>query len=240
MDGAAPLWLALLFAGGAGLAMPLGALVALVERIDDPLIALQWRHGVVAFGGGALLSAVALVLVPDGSEALPAALAVLFLLFGGLICFAVDRWVEANGGAGAQLMAMLLDYLPEAAALGALFAVDFGTAMLLAGLIFLQNLPEGYAAFNEIEEARQQPPRRVVALFAALAAVGPGAAALGLFVLADLPGVLGAIMLTAAGGILYLVFQDIAPQARTPGHWLPPLGAVAGFALGLGGHLVIA
>jgi ZIP family zinc transporter len=240
MDGAAPLWPALLLAGGAGLAMPLGALAARLERIDDPLIALELRHGVTAFGGGALLSAVALVLVPDGAEALPGAVAVLCFLAGGLIFFAVDRAVEAQGGAGAQLMAMLLDYLPEAAALGALLAVDIGTAILLAGLIFLQNLPEGYAAFNEIEETRRQPPHRVVALFAALAAVGPGAAALGLFVLADWPGVLGAIMLTAAGGILYLVFQDIAPQARAPGHWLPPLGAVVGFALGLGGHLAVA
>lgn len=240
MGGAAPLLPALLLAGGAGLAMPLGALAALGEHIDDPLIERRLRHGVTAFGGGALLSAVALVLVPDGSAELAAWQAVLFLLLGGVFFFFVDRAVEAHGGAGAQLLAMLLDYLPEAAALGALLAIDMGTAVLLAVLIFLQNLPEGYAAFNEIESARRQPPRRVVALFAALALVGPGAAALGLFVLSELPAVLGAIMLTASGGILYLIFQDIAPQAKAPGDWLPPLGAVGGFALGLGGHLLIA
>jgi ZIP family zinc transporter len=37
----------------------------------------------------------------------------------------------------------------------------------------------------------------------------------------------------AAGGILYLVFQDIAPQSKMQRHWAPPLGAVLGFAVGM-------
>ena len=41
----------------------------------------------------------------------------------------------------------------------------------------------------------------------------------------------------AAGGILYLIFQDLAPQAQLKNHWFPPLGAVSGFALGLLGLL---
>ncbi len=47
-------------------------------------------------------------------------------------------------------------------------------------------------------------------------------------------------MLFASGGILYLIFQDIAPQVRVEKHWLPPLGAIAGFLLGLIGHLLSA
>jgi len=46
-------------------------------------------------------------------------------------------------------------------------------------------------------------------------------------------------MLFAAGGILYSVFQDIAPQAKLDRHWLPALGAIAGFMLGLAGHMII-
>ena len=46
-------------------------------------------------------------------------------------------------------------------------------------------------------------------------------------------------MLFAAGGILYVVFQDIAPQAKLERHWSPPLGAVAGFLLGLIGQLLV-
>jgi ZIP family zinc transporter len=43
----------------------------------------------------------------------------------------------------------------------------------------------------------------------------------------------------AAGGILYLLFQDIAPQARLARRWAPTLGAVVGFGLGLLGDLLI-
>ncbi|MCC1493742.1 divalent cation transporter [Cognatishimia sp. F0-27] len=216
--------------------MPLGAFVALKR---DTIISARLRHGITAFGGGALISAVALVLVPDGAAAVGGVAAVLCFLGGGVLFFGVDRALETNGGTGAQLLAMLLDYAPEAAALGAFLAVDFETSLLLAGLIFLQNLPEGYSAFNEISAARKQPAARIVALFAALALVGPGAAAIGVLYLSEMPAVLGGIMLAAAGGILYLVFQDIAPQARTTDDWVPPLGAVAGFGLGLAGHLAL-
>jgi ZIP family zinc transporter len=46
-------------------------------------------------------------------------------------------------------------------------------------------------------------------------------------------------MMLAAGGILYLIFQDIAPAARLEKAWAPPLGAVLGFLTGLAGHLLI-
>jgi ZIP family zinc transporter len=59
-------------------------------------------------------------------------------------------------------------------------------------------------------------------------------------VLASNTAVLGAIMLFAAGGIVYLLFEDVAPQVRLERRWSPPLGAVAGFALGLAGSLATA
>lgn len=46
-------------------------------------------------------------------------------------------------------------------------------------------------------------------------------------------------MLSAAGEILYLTFQDLAPQAKLDRHWAPPLGAVAGFLLGLIGDQLL-
>jgi ZIP family zinc transporter len=72
-----------------------------------------------------------------------------------------------------------------------------------------------------------------------LVPVGPILAIAGWFFLAAHPQVLGAIMLFASGGILYLVFQDIAPQARLKNHWFPPLGAVCGFAAAMLGQLLI-
>lgn len=66
-----------------------------------------------------------------------------------------------------------------------------------------------------------------------LVAIGPVAGLLGYFLLSDYPAGLGAIMLFAAGGILYLIFQDIAPQSRLNHHWAQPLGAVVGFSVAL-------
>ena len=44
----------------AGLAMPVGAALASVERIHPRWLETEVRHSVIAFGGGALLAAVAL------------------------------------------------------------------------------------------------------------------------------------------------------------------------------------
>ncbi|MCP4818800.1 MAG: divalent cation transporter, partial [Shimia sp.] len=79
----------------------------------------------------------------------------------------------------------------------------------------------------------------VLAIFVGLAGLGPLCAYVGFSLLADEPETLGGIMIFAAGGILYLIFQDIAPEAYEEGTWSPALGAVAGFALGLAGDMVI-
>ena len=63
-----------------------------------------------------------------------------------------------------------------------------------------------------------------------LARLGPVCGVVGWLWLGGHDAVLGAVMLFAAGGILYLTFPDIAPQARLEHHWAPPLGAVLGFA----------
>jgi ZIP family zinc transporter len=124
-------------------------------------------------------------------------------------------------------------------ALGASLTLQSDTAILLAGLIALQNFPEGFNAFREVRAGTGARVFRVLAFFLLLALVGPACAAFGYELLGQSRQVLGAIMLFAAGGILYLIFQDIAPQAKLERYWAPPLGAVAGFALGLAGHLVI-
>jgi len=73
-----------------------------------------------------------------------------------------------------------------------------------------------------------------------LVPIGPVVAVFGYFYLSQNTEFLGATMLFASGGILYLIFQDIAPQSRIRRHWAPPLGAVLGFCIGmLGNNIVI-
>jgi ZIP family zinc transporter len=60
----------LIYGGIAGLTIPLGASLGQQNRIRSAWAASEIRHGVLAFGAGALLAAVALVLVPSGMESL--------------------------------------------------------------------------------------------------------------------------------------------------------------------------
>ena len=226
-----PLAHMLLWTALAGACIPLGAALARIERIRPRWLEDEFRHFVIAFGGGVLLGAVALVLVPEGSERLPQPLAAFaVMLAGGSAFMALDRFQAKRRRATPQLTAMLADFLPESVALGGMFAAGAEGAALLALLIALQNLPEGFNAWRELASGpfNRKAAQAAVVL---LAFLGPISGAIGWFWLAGQDAVLGAVMLFAAGGILYLTFQDIAPQSRLERHWAPPLGAVLGFGL---------
>ena len=228
--------LALALASLAALSVPAGAALGRVSTLHPGWLEDEARHGVIAFGGGALLAAVALVLVPEGADRLPGWLAVLLFAAGGAAFAALDWYMAGRQGPGAQFVALLTDFLPEAAALGALLVTAPATALVLAAIVALQNVPEAFNAWREMQ-AKGPPPR--MRLFWGVVPLGPAAALLGHQVLQSHPATLGAIMIFAAGGIVYLVFEDIAPSVPLENHWLPPLGAILGFALGLAGHLLV-
>ena len=154
------------------------------------------------------------------------------MLAGGGAFMVVDRSQAKSNQATPQFTAMAADFLPESLALGGMFAANAEGAVLLALLIGLQNLPEGFNAWRELA-AGQFNPRTALGLMVLLASLGPVCGLIGWFWLADHDAILGAMMVFAAGGILYLTFQDIAPQSKLERHWAPPLGAVLGFALAL-------
>lgn len=231
----------LLYTGLAGSCILLGGLVARIERIRPRWLENELRHSVIAFGGGVLVSAVALVLVPEGTHYITSPwLAVAAFLLGGIVFFAFERVLGLHRREAPQLSAMLLDYLPESLALGGMFATGSASAPLLAVLVGLQNLPEGFNAYRELCVGRRRGAARTLLLMAALIPAGPFFGAVGWIYAPTHTSALGGTMLFAAGGILYLLFQDIAPQSRLERHWAPTLGAVTGFAVGMLGQLLIA
>jgi ZIP family zinc transporter len=230
----------LFFTIAAGACIPLGGFVASFEHIHSRWMEQELRHFVIALGGGILLGAVSIVLVPEGIASMNGSmLAIPLVLGGGLTFFVVERALGLRRHGAPQLMGMLLDYVPEAIALGGLIALGSPAAALLALLIGLQNLPEGFNAFRELHAMGQHSARRTLLIMWSLVTIGPVAGLGGYFLLADYPAVLGAMMLFASGGILYLIFQDIAPQSRLNRHWAPPLGAVVGFSVALFGDMVM-
>jgi len=230
----------LMLTAGAGACIPAGAAVARIHGLHPGWLESEFRHFVMAFGGGVLVAAVALVLLPQGVTlvASPVLEFSMFLL-GGVVLFALERLLARRKVESPLLIATLLDYVPESMALGGAFAVGLKEAPLLALLIGLQNLPEGFNAYRELGRDRSADHGRALVGLAMLVPLGPVLGSLGWYFLSKYTPVLGAIMLASSGGILYLVFQDIAPQSRLKRHWFPPLGAVFGFGIALLGQLLL-
>lgn len=224
----------ILYTLGASACIPAGGLLASVERIRPDWLENELRHFIIAFGGGVLLSAVAFVLVPEGRRYLNGAAAgIAVFVCGGLAFFVTESLLGAKKRERPQFSAMLLDYVPESLALGGAFALGSAAAPLLALFIGLQNLPEGFNAYRELKSVPDASRRRILGTMLLLVPLGPLLALAGWAFLRDHQALLGAVMLFASGGILYLIFQDIAPQARMRRHWAPPLGAVLGFGFGM-------
>ena len=152
---------------------------------------------------------------------------------GGICFFILERFLGLRRREKPQFTAMLLDYVPESLALGGAFAIGAQSAPLLALLIGLQNIPEGFNAYRELRSSLQSSRRNIIIFMFLLVPIGPIIAIIGWVYFKENTLLLGATMLFAAGGILYLIFQDIAPQSHMRRHWAPPLGAVLGFSIGL-------
>lgn len=223
----------------AAAAMPVGGWLAMIGSLRPGWLDEEIRHTILAFGGGALLAAVALVLIPEGAVGLPAWVIAIWFVAGGAGFMLLDIWLAKRKTPASQMAAMLADFLPESLAMGAAFAHGHATGFSLALLIALQNVPEGFNAFREMAGRSRVRGHRVLVLMACMVPLGPLMGWLGMGWLGLHPKILGGIMIFASGGILYAIFQDIAPQVRLARHWSPPMGAVAGFLVGLLGNLWI-
>ncbi len=229
-----------LLTGFAGVCIPLGGLLGTLENLRPHWLQNELRHFMIALGGGILLGSIAEVLVPEGVKSLNGSMwSILIFMAGGYGFFLIERWLGLRRRQSPQLIGMMLDYIPEAVALGGLVALGSPTSGLLAALIALQNVPEGFNAYRELIPHNGNSPRKTLTTMAMLVPIGPMAGILGYYFLSDFPQLLGGIMLFASGGILYLIFQDIAPQSVIKKHWAPPLGAVCGFCIALFSNLLV-
>ncbi|MBL4898909.1 MAG: divalent cation transporter [Colwellia sp.] len=224
----------------AGICIPAGGAIAHASQIRPNWLDNESRHFIIALGGGILLGAIILVFIPEGIRAMDhSLLTIVPLVLGGTTFFLIEHQLGIKRRESPQLAGMLLDYIPECIALGGLIVVDFSSALLLAVLIGLQNIPEGFNAYREIVALTKNSPKTTLSFMTLLAFLGPLAGLVGFYVFTGYRAALGATMLFSAGGILYLIFQDIAPQSRLEKHWAPPLGAVIGVGITLFGQLVI-
>ena len=228
------------FAWMAGITVFIGGLLAnfFNHHIEETPVKYEITHTMMAFGGGIILSAVGLVLVPKGLEVLTLWPMITCFIAGALTFFFIDRWLAKKGGQMATLLAILMDFVPESIALGSIFASDKNTGTLLAVFIGLQNLPEAFNSFRDMVLSGFSV-KKTLWIFFFLSFSGVLGALIGHFFLSDYPDITAYLMIFASGGILYLIFQDIAPASKMKESFIPSLGATAGFMVGMIGEKIL-
>jgi ZIP family zinc transporter len=240
-----------------GMSLLVGALVAAVVRLPERVAAT-----VTAFGGGILLAAVALELVPDADSEAGTALTAVGLLGGTLAYVTIDAWLNrdeskkmmrrsGHAAAAGRSMTMprnhaaaargesiaaglFVDGVPESVALGLTIAEgEIGVALLVG--IVVGNVVEAYGSAQPII-AGGQTKRFAITLLGAIGLALALATLVGGTVLADAsPEFIGTAQAVAAGAVLAVVSIAIIPHAFKEVSSLVAAATVLGF---IGGYLL--
>jgi zinc transporter, ZIP family len=185
---------------------------------------------VLAFGAGALISAVSFELVEEGQKLADRGWVALGLALGALVYFLADSRVQRHGGGAGPALALgaFLDGIPEQAVLGIGIAAGGGVSIALLGAIFVSNLPEAIGGASEMRAARTSPTQ-IRRLWIAVAVVCT-LACLGGWAIADVSGnnFTGAVNGFAAGALLVMLVDTMIPEASKK------LGRPAGLLTTLG------
>jgi ZIP family zinc transporter len=230
----------LLFSGFAGVTVILGGLLSFFfnKHIQKSPLKYEITHTMMSFGAGIILSALALVLIPKGMKELELVPMSVSFFAGAVLFMLLDEYLAKKGGQTATLLAMMMDFVPESIALGAVFAIEPATATLLAVFIGLQNLPEAFNSYNDLISSGFTAKKTLV-IFFFLSFSGIIGALIGHFFLSAHPELTAHLMTFASGGILYLLIQDIIPESKLAKNYLTPLGACIGFLVGIIGEKLI-
>jgi zinc transporter, ZIP family len=230
----------IIFSGFAGITVFIGGVLANLfnHHIKETPVKYEIIHTMMSFGAGIILSAIALVLIPKGMEELELMPMAISFLLGAIIFMLIDYRLSKKGGQTATLLAMMMDFIPESIALGAVFALDPQMATLLAVFIGLQNLPEAFNSYRDLVQSGFTEKKTLI-IFFFLSFFGIIGAFIGHFLLSDYPGLTAHLMTFASGGILYLLIQDIIPESKLDKNYLTSIGATIGFLVGIIGEKII-
>lgn len=205
----------------------LGALLAVARRWPDRVVGL-----VLAFGAGALISAVSFELAEEGVEIGGAGPVGVGFALGALTYFALDGLVERGRSDPASALALgaFLDGVPEQLVLGLGLAVGDGVSVALLGAIFVSNLPEAIGSATEMR-AQGRRNETILRLWVAVAVVCTLASLVGFAIADSISGELeGGFNGFAAGALLVMLADSMIPEARKAGR-TAGLATALGFAV---------
>ncbi len=230
----------ILLSGFSGITVFIGGLLAYSfnHHVKENPLKYQITQTIMSFGAGIILSALSLVLIPKGMEELNLLPMAISFVAGAVIFLFIDLSLKKKVGQTATLLAMMLDFIPEAIVLGAVFVIDPNMATLLAIFIGIQNLPESFNAFRDLVQSGFTVKKTLVTFFF-LSFFGIIGALAGYFLLSDHPILTAHLMIFASGGILYLLIEDIIPESNLEKSYFSSLGATFGFLAGIIGDKFI-
>lgn len=218
----------------------IGSLLAFVRAWPPVPIGL-----ILAFGAGALISAVSFELTQEGSRVGSPASVGIGLALGAVTYYLADgviaRRTQSGSGkpgqaagqnAGASLaLGSFLDGIPEQLVLGIGLAGGEQISVALLVAIFVSNLPEGIGSAVDMSGSGT-PRRRIVQLFGAVAVVCTLASGAGYAIADSISGELqGVVSGFAAGALLVMLIDSMIPDAREKAKRPAGLAAVVGFAV---------
>jgi ZIP family zinc transporter len=222
-----------------------GALLGLSRRWSDRVVGV-----VLAFGAGALISAVSFDLAEEGVQLGGGDSVALGLAVGALTYYLVDRAVERHGqpdragpcaapaptGDGGMALALgaFLDGIPEQMVLGIGVAAGDGVSVGLLVAIFISNLPEAVGSASEMRAAGRTRAA-IMRLWTVVAVICTFATVVG-FGIADVASgdLQAAINGFAAGALLVMLIDSMIPQATRQAGNVAGLVTVLGFAVAAG------
>jgi ZIP family zinc transporter len=206
----------------------IGALLGAARPWPDRLVG-----AVLAFGAGALISAVSYDLVEEGSQLGDPGTVGIGLAVGAFTYFALDRIVERrfSGGGTALALGAFLDGIPEQMVLGIGLATGEGVSVGLLVAIFVSNLPEAIGSSTDMRAAGHGDAT-IRRLWLAVAAVCT-LATVGGWALADSVGgnFKAGINGFAAGALLVMLIDSMIPEAAKKAGRAAGLVTVLGFAV---------
>ena len=208
----------------------LGALLSVARRWPERLVGL-----VLAFGAGALISAVSFELAEEGVEVGGAGPVGVGFALGALTYFALDGLIERGRSEPASALALgaFLDGIPEQLVLGLGLALGDGVSVALLAAIFVSNLPEAIGSATAMR-AEGRRSETILRLWIAVAVVCTLASVVGFAVADAMSGELeGGFNGFAAGALLVMLADSMIPEARKAGR-TAGLATALGFAVAAG------
>ena len=208
----------------------IGALLAFA--VDLPKVVLGL---VLAFGAGALISAVSFELAEEGLDVGGIGWTALGLAAGGLAYFTLDGLIDrkfGNEGGTSLALGAFLDGIPEQLVLGIGIASGTGVSVGLLVAIFVSNLPESIGSAREMKDSGDRSEGSIIKLWIGVAFVALLSSIAGYALGDGFTGEMHAVVDGfAAGALIVMLIDSMIPDAREKAGRYAGLAAVLGFAV---------